>query len=118
MTNETTGHGPDYEAWAAQIETDQRPARPSSKALRGDAARAYARDLLADVAETPDEITAVERTAGRPSLDTSPGPSPMWKLRAPKDLDTQVRALAAAQGRSVSEVLREAASEYLARHAS
>jgi hypothetical protein len=122
MTNEVAGRGPDYDAWAERIEADDRPAARTGKALRGEAARAYAHQVLTAAAETPEEVEAVERAAagGRPTLaaDRPSGKSPLWQVRAPERLDAALRARAQAEGRTFSEVLRDAASEYLTRHAS
>lgn len=108
-----------HDALSAWAESDTPTIRPEAAVLRGDAASKAARDLLAAAAEDPADAAAVARAAGRPALDpTTPGKSPVWQLRAPQDLDARVRALASAQGRSVSAVLRDAASEYLTRHAS
>lgn len=109
-----------YDDLAAWAESDAPTIRPDAAVRRGtDTSREAARALLAAAAaDDPSDAALLERAGGRPSLDATPGPSPMWKVRAPKHLDEQVRALAAAEGRSVSEVLRDAASEYLTRHAS
>lgn len=56
------------------------------------------------------------RGAGRPSL-TAPGQrSPALNLRIPDPTRRRLNALAAEQGRSASEVVRDALDEYLARH--
>ncbi|KFD43961.1 MULTISPECIES: ribbon-helix-helix domain-containing protein [Cellulosimicrobium] len=108
-----------YDDLAAWAESDAPTIRPGAVVRRGTtASRDAVRALLDDAAEGARDVALVERSAGRPSLDATPGESPMWKVRAPKQLDDQVRAVAAAEGRSVSEVLRAAASEYLNRHAS
>ncbi|MFT4218602.1 MAG: ribbon-helix-helix protein, CopG family [Micropruina sp.] len=56
------------------------------------------------------------RGVGRPSL-TAPGErSPALNLRIPSSTRLRLNAVAAAQGRSASEVVREALDDYLARH--
>lgn len=60
----------------------------------------------------PAEITRV--ALGRPPLGAD-GPSPVWKVRAPAQLDAQVRAAAAARHVPVSQVVREAVAAYLAK---
>lgn len=56
------------------------------------------------------------RGAGRPSL-TAPGQrSPALNLRIPGRTRRRLDAVALAQGRSPSEIVRDALDEYLARH--
>lgn len=65
---------------------------------------------------TPSTTTPSSRSRrGRPTLERNrpSGPSPLWQVRAPRSLDDALRARAAAEGRSFSEVLRDAAREYL-----
>ena len=84
--------------------------------------RAATAALLLEAAETPAEVEEIERASmgGRPSLDASgpAGVSPLWQIRAPQALDAAMRARAAAEGRTFSELLRDAASQYLTTHAS
>lgn len=115
----------DYDALAAWAESDAPRVRPDAVIERGsDAGHAEVAAMLRDAAESPAEVAeverAIERTAGRPSLAaTSPkGTSPLWQVRAPEHLDAALRARAHAEGRSFSAVLRDAATEYLTRHAS
>lgn len=106
-------------AWA---ESDAPQARPSERTLRGQDARAAARaQLLAAAGDDPEQLALIRRAStGRPPLEETdePGPSPMWKVRAPRALDEALRARAEAEGRNLSEVLRSAAAEYLKAHAS
>jgi len=113
----TTESGPDYAAWAARIEGDDRPARPTGKGLSGAAARRYAITALEDAAETTEEKNLVRSLGGRPTLDPTGTPSAAWRLRVPSSLDEQFRAQAVAEGRTFSEVLRSAAEEYMTTHA-
>lgn len=111
------------EALAAWAASDAPTIQPDAKVIQGSAAsRAAALEMLLDAAEDPSEVVAVEKaaTSGRPSLSTRgpSGASPLWQIRAPHDLDEALRARAAAEGRTFSEVLRDAASQYLDAHAS
>lgn len=107
----------DLSEWA---ESDEPTVRPGAKILRGEDARAASRALLEAATEDDPEGRALVRGAatGRPSLDSAApaGTSPLWQVRAPKSLDVALRELAKAEGRSFSEVLRAAATEYLATH--
>gem|GEM_PF-1955318 len=80
------------------------------------------RDLGGRPPTDPAGREQVRRAArgGRPSLDPgTPGEtSPQWQVRAPRSLDTAMRTQARAEGRSLSELVRDAASQYLAAHAS
>lgn len=112
-----------YDELAQWAESDAPKIRPDAVVHRGTAeSHAAARALLADAldAQGQDDAVLIERGAGRPSLaaDGPAGKSPLWQIRAPRDLDEALRARAEAEGRSFSEVLRDAATEYLAKHAS
>lgn len=81
----------------------------------GEEQLAAMREWLDEVAETPEEQEEVTRSlGGRPTLDPSGSASVAWRVRVPADLDEQLRERAAAEGRSFSEVVRAAATEYLA----
>jgi hypothetical protein len=63
----------------------------------------------------------VERVRGRgrprlnPALD--PGQSgPLWNIRMTVEIDAAMRAQAKREGRPLSEVVRQAATEYLTSH--
>jgi hypothetical protein len=104
--------------WA---ESDAPTIQPGAIRHRGTAqSRAVVAAMLAEAAETPADIAALERAGGRPSLaaDRPAGESPLWQVRAPQSLDTALRARAQAEGRTLSQVLRDAASEYLAQRVS
>jgi hypothetical protein len=107
-----------YDDLAAWAESDAPTVRPGAVVYRGEAAREAARALLEEATEDDAEGRALVRRAagGRPSLDPSEptGKSPLWQVRAPKSLDRELRDLAIAEGRSFSEVLRDAAVAYLA----
>lgn len=109
-------------ALAAWAESDEPTIRPGAVVERGEAARESARALLAQFAgDDPQVAEAIERSApGRPTLaaDGPAGTSPLWQVRAPQSLDNALRERAKAEGRSFSDVLRTAAAEYLAAHAS
>lgn len=107
---------------AAWAESDEPTVRPGATVLRGDAAQAAARALMQDAtADDPSGRDMVARIArrGRPRLnpDLDPGQAgPLWNIRMPIDLDTAMRAQASTEGRPLSEVVRQAAAEYLATH--
>lgn len=59
---------------------------------------------------------AVRASSGRPGLDANAsGPSPLWTIRAPASLDTQMRAIADEEGWKFSDVVRRAAIEFVER---
>lgn len=97
----------DYEAAAEWAEKDMTLTPKSSTALRGAAAGALGRGLL-------------ERaTGGRPALDPAAGPghrSRVRQVRVPADLGAGLDAVARAQGRRVSDVMRDALAEYVSTH--
>ncbi len=83
----------------------ERGIAPGRTRRRGAQAAAHGQSLLA--------------AAGRPRLGISPaGPSPIWQTRLPEALSDQATALAAATGRTKSELMREAIADYLASQAS
>jgi len=70
-------------------------------------------DRLAERAEKGFDLTAWRPRPGRPSLDsTAEGHSPRVEVRVPKALRDRVRQRAAAEGRNVSDVLRELLEAY------
>lgn len=79
----------------------------STTALRGEDAAAFGRDLL-------------ERaTGGRPSIDPKARAgqhSPVRQVRLPAEVNEQLAALAKAQHRRPSDVIRAALADYLATH--
>lgn len=114
----------DYDKLAEWAESDAPAIRPDAMVRRGTPqSRAAALAMLQDAAgDDPAGLDLLERSSGggRPSLAANgpAGKSPLWQIRAPRDLDAALRARAEAEGRSFSEVLRDAATEYLAAHAS
>jgi len=66
-----------------------------------------------------EEIAAdiLSRTPGRPSLSGTKETSPSLTVRLPGQERARLDRLAAEQGRRVSEIVREALDDYLARHA-
>lgn len=119
MSTEQQNH---YDALADWAESDEAAIRPRDKVERGTPeGHARVRAMLYDATEDdPQGRALVERVArmGRPTLDPdAPGAhSPQWQVRAPRPLDTAMRAQAKAEGRSLSAVVRDAASQYLATH--
>jgi hypothetical protein len=112
-------HVDELAAWA---ESDEPTVRPGATVLRGEAARAAARALLEEAtADDPAGRELVERVRGRgrprlnPSLDTGQS-GPLWNIRMTVDIDAAMRAQAKSEGRPLSEVVRQAAAEYLAAH--
>ncbi|MGH8890943.1 MAG: ribbon-helix-helix protein, CopG family [Acidothermaceae bacterium] len=99
--------GKDYQRAAEWAEHDTTLAPTSTTARRGDAAATFGRDLL-------------ERsTGGRPSLDPSARPgqhSPVRQVRLPTEVNEQLAALARAENRSPSDVIRAALADYIASH--
>jgi hypothetical protein len=96
-----------YARAADWAEHDMTLKEDSATALRGTDAAAFGRDLL-------------ERsTGGRPPLDPTAAPgqhSPVRQVRLPTALNEQLAALAAAEHRRPSDVIRTALSDYLAAH--
>jgi hypothetical protein len=97
----------DYQR-AADWAEDEMALKPgSTTALRGEDAAAFGRDLL-------------ERaTGGRPSIDPKARAgqhSPVRQVRLPAEVNEQLAALAAAQHRRPSDVIRAALADYLATH--
>lgn len=98
----------DYKQAAEWAERDMALKPNSTSAMRGKAAAAHGRELL-------------ERaTGGRPSLDSNARRgehSPIRQVRLPAEVNDQLTAIALAERRSPSDVIRSALSEYLATHA-
>lgn len=97
----------DYQQAAEWAEHDMTLKPASATALRGEAAATFGRDLL-------------ERaTGGRPSIDPKARPgqhSPVRQVRLPAEVNDQLAALAHAEHRSPSDVIRAALAEYIAAH--
>lgn len=74
------------------------------------------RTIMIEAAATPGEKEYIRNLGGRPTLDPSGEASVSWRVRVPSALDAKFRAVARAQGRSFSAVLRSAAEEYVAAH--
>lgn len=118
MTRKPKEH---YDALAAWAESYTPTLDPTNPPLRGADAAAAGRAMLeAATEDDPAAREQVRRAArgGRPSLDPqTPGQvSPQWQVRAPRSLDTAMRAQAKAEGRSLSDLVRDAANQYLATH--
>lgn len=106
----------EYEALADAAERGDLRSIPGT-ARRGEAARAQAAaDLMwATGAATTEE--AMRLAVGRPALGQERhGPSPQWRVRAPQELHARAEALAEHRGITVSELVRYAVGDYLARH--
>lgn len=103
----STDREQDY-AQAAEWAEHEMTLKPSSTtALRGPAAATAGRELL-------------ERsTGGRPPLDPNAAPgqhSPVRQVRLPPAVNEQLAAVAAAEHRRPSDVIRTALTDYLATH--
>jgi hypothetical protein len=102
-----TANNKDYENASDWAERDMTLKPASTTALSGDTAAEFGRDLL-------------ERsTGGRPSIDPKARPgehSPVRQVRLPAEVNDQLAALAQAQHRRPSDVIRAALTEYLAAH--
>lgn len=69
-------------------------------------------DQLANEAEAGYDLSKAEiRSPGRPSLGV--GPSKPLQVRIEADLDASLRSRAAAEGRSISEIARDALRAYV-----
>lgn len=97
----------DYEAAAEWAEHQMQLEPGSPTALRGARATEHGR-------------AALERAlGGRPSIDPAAKPGQHARkrqVRLPADIDDQLEALASAQHRTPSAVLRDALAEYLSSH--
>lgn len=70
-------------------------------------------DALADEFERGVDLSTWHHRPGRPSLDASSGKhSPRIAVRVPTDLHRRVHERADAEGRSISEVLRDLLEAY------
>lgn len=107
----------DYATAAQWAERDLPDAPPGRSVLRGAAAAAAGRADLENALGGPD---ALDRAlGGRPPLDpTAPvgQHAPKRQFRLTPDLDAQLDALAHAQDRNASDVLRDALTAYVATH--
>lgn len=96
-----------YQQAADWAEADMTLKPASTTALRGPAAAEHGRELL-------------ERaTGGRPSIDPNARPgqhSPVRQVRLPADVNDQLAAIAQAEHRSPSDVIRTALTDYMAAH--
>ena len=75
-------------------------------------------EMLLGAAESVEDQEMIRRLAGRPTLgqSTSKGKSPMWKVRAEAELDSEVRAQAEREGRNLSDIIRDGVRLYLNAH--
>ena len=63
-----------------------------------------------------DRIVEEVRRRGRPSLGRPGARSPVLQVRVSEPVHSELRRVAGAQGRTTSEILREALDEYLEKH--
>lgn len=97
----------DYQAAADWAEREMRLRPDSPTARRGASAAQHGSEALA------------RALGGRPSIDPTAGPGEHARkrqVRLPADVDRQLDALASAQHRSASAVLRDALTDYLRAH--
>lgn len=91
-----------YHKLAEWAESDDRDIHPD-RALHGQRAAEASRELL-------------RRAGGRPSIDPAPdagGPAPRRQVRLPRSVSARVDEIASEQGRSPSDVMRDAISLYV-----
>lgn len=96
----------DYAAAAEWAEHEMVLSADSTTALRGEAAAAFGRDMVA-------------RAVGRPALDPAAARgehSPRRQVRLSQAVSDEVDHLAATQGRTAAEVMRDAIADYLTRN--
>ena len=107
----------DYDEWADRFGADDYELPATAQVVEGTPEGHEAmRAMLLEAADTPAEQEVIRNLGGRPTLDPAGEASVPWRGRAPLSLDTEFRALAKQEGRSFSEVLRDAAQEYVAAH--
>lgn len=108
----------DFEALARWAESDEPQIRPDAVIEKAtDEGRAEVLRMLQEAADTPAEQEAVKAAAGgRPRLGAADEYTPTWRVRVPVSLDRALRARAAKEHRPYSELIREAADEYLRAH--
>ena len=109
----------DYADAAAWAENEMTLRSGSTTALRGGDAAAYGAAVLATATSNDPAVVMPSRTGGRPSLDPTAAPGEHAKVRQvrlPAATNTALDAQATAEGRSVSQVLRDAVTEYLTTH--
>lgn len=102
----------DYDDLAARAERGELTAKPGT-VLRGDAARADARNALMEATGADTLQDAVRLAMGRPPAGARRGPSPVVRARVPQELKDRVHALAAREQRDESDIVREAVAAYL-----
>lgn len=102
----------DYDAWDRDAEAGLVAIDPATVTRASDDPDVGLRLLLdATGAATYEDVVHV--ALGRPRLDATTTSAPVWRVRTSKALDDAIKARAKEENRSVSEVLRRAAAEYL-----
>jgi hypothetical protein len=106
------------EEMANWAESDEVTVRPGATIVRDDKElHALARRKFDAGAADDQELRAavVRARSGRRKLDPDegPGPSLMWQVRVPVELDEAVRERAASTGQPLSQVIRQAVARYL-----
>ena len=113
MSSNDSGLSPEriahYEALAARAAADDYEPGPAPEPDGADetAEEFVARWLPPELVES-----ARARSRGRPSM-SGEGPSPARMIRLPASLDAELAARAAAEGRPMSALVREAVATYL-----
>jgi predicted HicB family RNase H-like nuclease len=101
-----------YDDLAARAEAGQLVLRPGTT-LRGKAAAEAGQRALME-ATGADTITAATAIAlGRPRLTAAAPSGVTWKVRTTPDLDREARSAAAAQGVSISQLVRDAVAAHV-----
>lgn len=102
-----------YEELAAQAESEGLAVKPET-IRRGVNAGLRAQELLVAATRTDSLEEAVHLAMGRPRVgSTKTGASPTIRARVPQALKDGVRAVAEAEGRDESEIVRTAVAAYV-----
>jgi len=101
-----------YDDLAAQAEAGQLVPKPGTTLRGRAAAQAGQRALMnATGADTVAAATAI--ALGRPRLTAAAPSGVTWKVRTTPDLDGEARNAAAAQGISISQLIRDAVAAHV-----
>lgn len=101
-----------YDDLAAQAEAGLLLPKPGT-ALRGKAAAEAGQRALMEATGTDTVADATAVALGRPRLDAATPSGVTWKVRTTPDLDREARNAAAAQGVSISQLVRDAVSAHV-----
>lgn len=90
--------------------------RPTGQPLHGGGAAAAGQAMLLRATGTRSLDDAVEVTLGRPRLGESKKTVQPWRVKPTADLDAAARRLAAEEGKTLSQLIRDATRDYLQVH--